>query len=190
MERWCHDVQVPEIKTLVLKTVWSLCNRKMFFACIAKKLERILILRCRLSFFLVNMYIVLIELKVKAFRRKQRQLMKTYWSHIKFLHINDQTWWRYIFFDSYFSFALSPEELWRTKKWKRLSSWKILFKVPTTSRIIEGSRSFLIFSLFSHALLLFLYFELKIEISWNSRSSKAKSSNDNFARNDVCNYIA
>ena len=148
MERWCHDVQVPEIKTLVLKTVWSLCNRKMLFACIAKKLERILILRCRLSFFLVNMYIVLIELKVKAFRRKQRQLMKTYWSHIKFLHINDQTWWRYIFFDFYFSFALSPEELWRTKKWKRLSSWKILFKVPTTSRIIEGSRSLLILPYF------------------------------------------
>ena len=126
----------------------------------------------------------------QSFSTQAKAVDETYWSHIKFLHINDQTWWRYIFFDFYFSFALSPEELWRTKKWKRLSSWRILFKVPTTSRIIEGSRSLLIFSLFWNALLLFLYFELKIEISWNSRSSKAKSSNDNFARNDVCNYIA
>ena len=176
MERWCHDVQVPEIKTLVWKPSEVCATERRFSLALQKSWKDFWFWGADFLFFLVNMYIVLIELKVKAFRRKQRQLMKTYWSHIKFLHINDQTWWRYIFFDFYFSFALSPEELWRTKKWKRLSSWKILFKVPTTSRIIEGSTSLLIFSLFLHALLLFLYFELKIEIFWNSRSSKAKSS--------------
>ena len=49
--KWKDYVEVPEIKTLVLKTVWSLFNRKTLFACFAKKLERFLILRCRLSFF-------------------------------------------------------------------------------------------------------------------------------------------
>ena len=82
-------------------------------------------------------------------------------------------------------------ESWRIMKNEKMETLVKLenYFESTTRIIIEGSRFLLIFSLFLHALLLFLYFEMKIEISWNSRSSKAKSSNDNFARNGVCNYI-
>ena len=150
-----------------------MCNRKTLFACIAKKLERFLILRCRLSFFLVNMYVVLIQLKVKAIRRKQRQLVETYWSHIKFLHINDQTCWRYIYFDFYFALVLSPEESWRTRKWKRLSNWKIILKVP--QELLKGVGPFWFFPCYLCFLIIFTFWaEDRNFLGIARRSSKGK----------------